>query len=61
MAEINIPFDPANFAGGPITNQFMLSNTIGLLDLFSGLYHGHLRGQNEAHLVVTSGVRSADL
>jgi hypothetical protein len=23
MPEINIPFDPANFAGGPITNQFM--------------------------------------
>jgi len=23
MAQINIPFDPTNFAGGPITNQFL--------------------------------------
>src|SRR5262245_13093552 len=23
MTEINIPFDPKNFAGGPITNQFL--------------------------------------
>jgi hypothetical protein len=23
MTQINIPFDPSNFAGGPITNQFM--------------------------------------
>src|SRR5262249_55540268 len=29
----------------------MLSNTIALLDLYSGLYHRHLRGQNEVHLV----------
>src|SRR5438552_11437706 len=23
MTQINIPFDPSNFTGGPITNQFM--------------------------------------
>ena len=23
MSEVNIPFDPKNFTGGPITNEFM--------------------------------------